>query len=137
MSVSVPIWQVLEHQATMRAMLFGLIRASWPFSKKHRQDVQVNRWLLAPSYPLTQHFQTWLKQPVTASVPMPLVVSQTVLAVVSELTAYCPYPLLNVLNQGLSVVIRHPIQAGQKLRLAGRLLDASDDGYRARIHSQV
>jgi acyl dehydratase len=59
------------------------------------------------------------------------------LPVVSALTARSPYPLLGVLNQGIRLGVRHPIPATAPVIVRGHLVDASDDGYRARIHSAL
>ena len=138
MTASIPVRFVTEHTATISAMLLGGARSVLPFVKKHQSGVRVSRRLASPSAPLVEAFNLWSGVTLPDGyLPPPLLVSQTALAVVSELTAKCPYPLLGVLNQGLRLVIRQPLPIGEPLTVSGELVDASDDGYRARIHSHV
>lgn len=138
MSVQIPVRLLTEHKATISAMLLGGARSVLPFVKKSQGGVFINRRLTSPSPELVQAFNVWagVARP-SSDLPPPLMVAQTALSVVSELTAQCPYPLLGVLNQGLRIVIHQRLPVGGKLNLAGELVDASDDGYRARIHSHV
>lgn len=138
MTVNIPVRLVTEHTATMSAMLLGGARSVLPFVKKSHGGVRIRRRLNAPSPALVDAFNAWagVQRP-TGDLPPALLVAQTALSVVSELTAQCPYPLLGVLNQGLRIVIHERLPVGGKLNLSGELIDASDDGYRARIHSHV
>ena len=63
--------------------------------------------------------------------------SQLGLGLIAQLTAQSPYPMLSVLNQGVHIRIHQPLPQGEALTLRGRLVDASDDGFRARVHSHV
>ena len=138
MSTQIPLKLVLQHRATMSAMLVGLVRSSLPFTAKHQQGFEVTQRGHTPDALLNQKFQQWagFKQTTTALTP-PLLVSQTLLSAVATLTSYCPYPLLNVLNQGLKLAVLDTIQPSQPFSIKGQLIDASDDGYRAKIHSNV
>ena len=138
MTAHIPIRLITEHKATISAMLLGGARSVLPFSRKCQSGVFINRRLPSPSPELVQAFNAWagFTHP-AGDLPPPLLVAQTALSVVSELTAQCPYPLLGVLNQGLRIVIHQRLPVGGKLNLSGELVDASDDGYRARIHSHV
>lgn len=138
MSTEIPLKFVLQHRATMSAMFVGLVRSSLPFTAKHQQGFAVTQRGHTPDALLNQKFQQWagFKQP-TASLTPPLLVSQTLLSAVATLTSYCPYPLLNVLNQGLKLTVLDTIQPNQPFSIKGQLINASDDGYRAKIHSHV
>lgn len=138
MSVSVSPRFALEHRATISAMFLGGARAALPFLPKYRSGRVLKRLRQSPSVELVQTYNRWLSVDAPATVlPPSLVVSQSALSVVSKLTSYCPYPLLGVLNQGLHLVINKPLATGEKLHIEGELVDASDDGYRARIHTRV
>lgn len=138
MSTEIPLKFIFQHGATISAMLVGLVRSSLPFTAKYRQDLAVTQHGHTPDRLLNQKFQQWagFESPRTALAP-PLLISQTLLSVVAQLTSYCPYPLLNVLNQGLKLTILDSIQPSQPFLIEGQLIDASDDGYRAKIHSHV
>ena len=138
MSTEIPLKLVLQHRMTMSAMLVGLVRSSLPFTSKYQQGYEVTEQGHTPDRLLNDTFQRWagFDRPTTALAP-PLLVSQTLLSAVATLTSYCPYPLLNVLNQGLKLKVLAPIQPKQPFSMTGHLIDASDDGYRAKIHSQV
>lgn len=138
MPAAIPVRLLMEHKATISSMLLGGARSVLPFTTKSQSGAFVTRRLRSPSADLVQAFNGWAGLPAqNAVVPPALLVSQTALAVVSDLTALCPYPLLGVLNQGLRMVIHQPLLVGEKINLSGELVDASDDGYRARIHSHV
>ena len=138
MSTAIPLKLVLQHRVTMSAMLIGLARSSLPFTTKYQQGCEVTQQGHTPNILLNQKFQKWagFDQPSPALSP-PLLVSQTLLSAVAKLTSYCPYPLLKVLNQGLKLQVLAPIQPNQPFSIKGQLVEASDDGYRAKIHSQV
>ena len=138
MSTQIPLKLVLQHRATMSAMLVGLVRSSLPFTAKHQQGFEVTQRGHTPEALLNQKFQQWagVKQTTTTLTP-PLLVSQTLLSAVATLTSYCPYSLLNVLNQGLKLTVLDTIQPNQPFSIKGQLINASDDGYRAKIHSNV
>ena len=138
MSAEIPLKLVRQHRATMSAMLVGLVRSSLPFTAKHQQNHQVTQRGYTPDALLNHTFQQWagFHHTKTALSP-PLLVSQTLLSAVATLTSYCPYPLLNVLNQGLKLTVLDSIQPKQPFTIQGKLIDASDDGYRAKIHSHV
>lgn len=138
MSIEIPLKLVLQHRATMSAMLVGLVRSSLPLTTKYRQDFEVNEHGYTPDALLNRRFQQWAGfQQTTTTLTPPLLVSQTLLSAVATLTSYCPYPLLNVLNQGLKLTVLDTIQPNQPFSITGQLVDASDDGYRAKIHSHV
>ena len=118
MSTEIPLKFVLQHRATISAMFVGLVRSCRPFTAKHQQGFAVTQRGHTPDALLNQKFQQWagFKQP-TASLTPPLVVSQTLLSAVATLTSYCPYPLLNVLNQGLKLTVLDTIQPNQLFQL--------------------
>lgn len=138
MSTEIPLKFVFQHGATISSMLVGLVRSSLPFTAKYRKDLEVTQRGHTPDRLLNQKFQQWagFESPRTTLAP-PLLVSQTLLSVVAQLTSYCPYPLLTVLNQGLKLTILDSIQPNRPFFIEGQLIDASDDGYRAKIHSHV
>lgn len=138
MSTEIPLKLLLQHRATMSAMLVGLVRSSLPFTSKYQQGCEVTQQGHTPDVLLNQKFQKWAGfDQSTIALSPPLLVSQTLLSAVAKLTSYCPYPLLKVLNQGLKLQVLAPIQPNQPFSIKGQLVEASDDGYRAKIHSQV
>ncbi len=138
MSTEIPLKLVLQHRVTISAMLVGLVRSSLPFTTKYQHGYEVTQQGHTPDALLNDTFQQWagFDRPTTLLTP-PLLVSQTMLSVVAKLTSFCPYPLLTVLNQGLKLQVIAPIPPNQPYSMTGKLVDASDDGYRAKIHSQV
>lgn len=138
MSTEIPLKLVLQHRATMSAMLLGLVRSSLPFIAKYQQGYEVTQRGHTPDALLNYKFQQWAGfDHARLALSPPLLVSQTLLSAVSTLTSHCPYPLLNVLNQGLRLKVLASIQPNQPFSIRGQLVDASDDGYRAKIHSHV
>lgn len=128
----------LEHRATVTAMLMGATRSMLPFVPTYRSNITFARRMVSPSVNLVTAYNRWLGVGISAELlPPSLVVAQSAMAVVSRLTSYCPYPLLGVLNQGVHLVVNKPLTTGEPLQLQGELIDASDDGYRARIHTRV
>ncbi len=132
-----PYKLLLENADTMSAMLLGGLRSLLPL-RDRAEDAPIQATVAAPSLALVNAFAAWsgTPSPVTA-VPVPLVCAKITLPVVSALTARSPYPLLSVLNQGVRLRIHKPLPLNEPIHLVGRLLDASDDGYRARICSSI
>ncbi|RZA04087.1 MAG: hypothetical protein EOO68_08865 [Moraxellaceae bacterium] len=138
MSTEIPLKLVLQHRATISAMLVGLVRSSLPFTPKHQQNYKISQHGHTPDELLNHTFQQWAgMQHTKTTLSPPLLVSQTLLSAVATLTSHCPYPLLNVLNQGLKLTIFDSMQPNQPCSIQGELMEASDDGYRAKIHSHV
>jgi len=119
-------------------MALGAVYAFNPLKKKgFRPCVEQ---LDAPADNLVDAFASWINAPATRykhQVPAALITSQAALAIIAKLTMQAPYPMLNVLNQGVRISFNAPIPRGEALHLSGELLDASDDGYRARVHGRV
>ena len=138
MTAAIPARLVLEHSANISAMLLGGLRSVLPV-KLPASDKPITASLPSPSAELIEAFNVWTgaTHPHFDVVPPALIISKVALSVVSKLTARAPYPLLGVLNQGLRLQLHKPLPAGETIRLTGNLIDASDDGYRARIHSRV
>ncbi|HET8708170.1 MAG TPA: MaoC family dehydratase [Pseudomonadales bacterium] len=133
-----PYSMLLESLPTMSAMLIGGAKSVLPFKGDTTGNAAVLRTAKAPSQALLKAFANWCgNSGEVTQVPAPLVCAKITLPVVSELTARSPYPLLSVLNQGIHLRIHKPLPLGEEILLEGRLLDASDDGYRARIASEV
>ncbi len=133
-----PFSMLLENADTMSAMLIGGVKSILPFKSDSTGNAAVLKTMPAPSARLLKAFANWCGSSADVShVPAPLVCGKITLPVVSELTARSPYPLLSVLNQGVHLRIHKPLPLNEPILLEGRLLDASDDGYRARICSEV
>jgi hypothetical protein len=138
MSTAIPLRFVFQHRVTMSALLVGLVRSSLPFTSKYQHGYGVTQRGYTPNARLNGTFQQWAGfDPPSSDLAPPLLVSQTMLSAVATLMSYSPYPLLNVLNQGLKLQIVAPIQPRQAFSMTGQLLDASDDGHRAKIHAHV
>lgn len=134
---NLPYRLLLEHRDTISAMAIGGLRSALPFKGKSRAPVPVRRTVKPPSMELLKAYRSWCHASQTTGIPPHLVCAKITMPVVAELTAQSPYPLLSVLNQGVRLQLHQPLPEGEPIELSGELLDASDDGYRARIHSRV
>ncbi len=131
-------WGLLsEHLGTIGAMLGGAARSLLPGQRPGVTGAVITQTVRPPSQALLAAYRAWSGARDDGSLPPHLVCAKLTLPLVSQLTAQAPYPLLSVLNQGLRLRLNAPLPAGEPLTLAGRLRDASDDGFRARIHSEV
>lgn len=130
---------LLEQGGVIGAFLAGAARSLLPT----RQDVdhaEILRLAPAPSLALQQAYAGWARaRPgrYDGVIPPHLVNCQIALPVISALTARSPYPLLGVLNQGIHLALHAPLPATAVLTVRGHLVEASDDGHRARIHSTL
>lgn len=137
MSVSIPARLINEQWPNVLSMLSGAVISYLPFK---RVGALRERQLPAPSNTLVDAYASWSRAApgrYADTLPPPMISSQVALGLVARLTAESPYPMLSVLNQGVHVRLNAAIPRGQPLQLSGRLVDASDDGYRARVHVQV
>ncbi|MCC2636403.1 MAG: hypothetical protein K0Q68_122 [Moraxellaceae bacterium] len=129
---------LLEQGGVIGAFLTGATRSLLPRTAVDHSDII--RHSDAPSLALQQAYAEWSRaRPGRYDdvIPPHLVNSQIALPVISALTARSPYPLLGVLNQGIHLALHHPLPATAPLVVSGRLVEASDDGFRARIHSTL
>lgn len=130
---------LLEQGAVIGAFLGGAVKSLLP----RRGDLdrsEIVRRMPAPSRQLLRAYAAWSNAPAGRyedALPPHFVAARIALPVISALTARSPYPLLGVLNQGIRLALHQPVPAGAPLTVRGRLVDASDDGYRARIHSAL
>lgn len=131
-----PYGLLLQHLDTMGAMAWGGVRSMLPLKQKP-QTGPVEKTVKPPSQALLNAYRDWCGVEAREGIPPHLVCAKVTIPVVAELTAQSPYPLLSVLNQGVRLQLHAPLPEGEAVRLQGTLLDASDDGYRARIHSRV
>lgn len=134
---SLPYGLLLEHLDTMSAMAIGGLRSVLPFKGKRSGFTPVQRTAKAPSPQLLAAYRDWCGAQNRTGLPPHLVCAKITMPVVADLTAQSQYPLLSVLNQGVRLQLHQSVPEGEELQLYGELLDASDDGYRARIHSRV
>lgn len=132
-----PFRLLLEHRDTISAMALGGLRSVLPFKGRQRTPQPVERTAPAPSAELLSAYRQWCHAEDVPGIPPHLVCAKITMPVVADLTAQSHYPLLSVLNQGVRLQLHHPVPEGEPILLHGDLLDASDDGYRARIHSRV
>lgn len=131
-------WGLLaEHAGTIGAMLGGAARSLLPGRRPGVTGAVITQTVRPPSPALLAAYRAWSGARDDGQLPPHLLCAKLTLPLVSQLTAQAPYPLLSVLNQGLRLRLNAPLPAGEALTLSGRLLDASDDGFRARIHSEV
>jgi hypothetical protein len=103
-------------------------------------SLEIVRHPPAPSLELQAAYARWSRAApgrYDGVIPPHLVNCQIALPVISALTARSPYPLLGVLNQGIHLALHHPLPATAPLTVRGRLVEADDDGFRARIHSTL
>jgi acyl dehydratase len=135
-----PSPRLLLHQGgVIGAFLGGAVRSLLP----HRAGIdhsEIVRSTPAPSRDLQHAYAAWSNAPTgryDGELPPHFVACRVALPVIAALTARSPYPLLGALNQGIHLAIRHKIPATAPLTVRGHLVDASDDGYRARIHSTL
>lgn len=124
----------------MLAMAAGGVRSCLPAIARGRADATLTQSADAPPASLVAAYSEWAGVDAArfgATVPPHFIACQTALAMISRLTARAPYPLLSVVNQGVHLDLLAPVPRGARMHLEGRLVDASDDGTRARIHSRV
>lgn len=138
-AVHVPLTQLPHQVPNMLAMATGGLRSYVPLlrGKPGREQSQT---MAPPPAALLDAYLAWAGVDDARfgdRIPPHFAVSQMALAMISRLTAQAPYPLLSVLNQGVRLRMNAPLPRGSCIRLRGRLADASDDGYRARIHSAL
>jgi len=130
---------LLQQGGVIGAFLGGAVKSLLP-RRGGLDHSEIVRTSPAPSRELLRAYAAWSNAPADRyadSLPPHFVAAQVALPVISALTARSPYPLLGVLNQGIHLVIHHPIPATAPLTVRGHLVDATDDGHRARIHSAL
>jgi hypothetical protein len=130
---------VLQQGGVIGAFLGGALRSLLP-RRGSLDHSEIVRSTPPPSRELLRAYAAWSNAPVGRyedTLPPHFVAAQVALPVVSALTARSPYPLLGVLNQGIHLGVHHPVPANVPLTVRGHLVEASDDGYRARIHSAL
>lgn len=135
----IPATLLRQQLPNIAAMLKGAVVSYLPGTPRGQGEI-IRQTLPAPSPALLQAYTQWSRaQPerYARSIPPHLASAQIGLGLIARLTAQSPYPMLSVLNQGVRIRINEPLPQGQALTLSGRLLDASDDGYRARVHSRI
>jgi len=139
MTVSVSPRLVLQQGGVIGAFLGGAAKSLLP--KRGALDhSEITRRAAAPSAELLQAYAAWSRAAAgryANAVPPHFVACQVALPVISALTARSPYPLLGVLNQGIHLALHAPVPAGVPLTVRGHLVEAADDGFRARIHSAL
>jgi acyl dehydratase len=130
---------VLQQGGVIGAFLGGALKSLLP-RRGGLDHSEIVRSAPPPSRELLRAYAAWSNAPAGRyddTLPPHFVAAQVALPVVSALTARSPYPLLGVLNQGIRLGVRHPIPATAPVIVRGHLVDASDDGYRARVHSAL
>lgn len=132
-----PYGLISQHRATISSMLLGGVKSVLPFKKTAPAGEPLLRTSQSPSKELLAYYQRWCNAADNGEIPPHFVGAAIAMPIVAELTAQAPYPLLSVLNQGVRLQMHKPLPVGETIQLNGQLLDASDDGRRARIHSQV
>lgn len=123
----------------MLAMAGGGLRSMLPFAHAS-SGRELQQTMQPPSGRLLDAYNRWAGMDVVrfgGCIAPHFAACQMGLRMISRLTAQSPYPLLSVVNQGVHIQVNAPLPRDEHFTLAGRLVDASDDSYRARIHSQV
>lgn len=139
LSEKIPTALLRQQWPNIAAMLKGAVLSYLPLPNSHRGQ-WVTQCLAAPTPALLQTYSTWSRANnarYANSIPPHLASSQIGLGLIAKLTAQSPYPMLSVLNQGVHIRIHQALPQGEPLQLRGRLVDASDDGFRARVHSHI
>lgn len=139
MTVAVPARLLREQLPNITAFLRGAVTSYLPV-KSARPGDWLQRELPAPSDALIDTYARWSGAPAgryADEIPPHLASGKLALGLIAELTSQSPYPMLSVLNQGVRLQVNAPLPRGQRLNLRGQLVDASDDGYRARVHSRI
>lgn len=130
----------LSHQIpNMLAMAGGGLRSVLPLPSGSGGK-PLHQHMHAPPARLLDAYNRWAGMDVVrfgGCVAPHFAACQMGLRMISRLTAQSPYPLLSVVNQGVHIQVNAPLPRDEQFTLAGSLVDASDDSYRARIHSQV
>lgn len=130
---------VLQQCDVIGAFLGGAVKSLLP-RRGALDHSEIVRTAPPPSQELLRAYAAWSNAPAGRydhELPPHFVAARIALPVISALTARSPYPLLGVLNQGIHLAIHHPVPAATAVTVRGHLVDASDDGYRARIHSTL
>jgi hypothetical protein len=138
-STSIPTTLLRQQLPNISAMLKGAVMSYLPLPDRQR-GAWITQQLPAPTPALLQAYSQWSRadaERYQTSIPPHLASSQLGLGLIARLTAQSPYPMLSVLNQGVHIRIHQPLPQGEALQLRGRLVDASDDGFRARVHSHI
>ncbi|MFZ5531560.1 MAG: MaoC family dehydratase [Pseudomonadota bacterium] len=131
---------LLEQGGVIGAFVSGAARSLLPRRADGLDHSEIVRESAPPSLALQQAYAEWAgARPgrYDGVIPPHLVNCQIALPVISALTARSPYPLLGVLNQGIHLALHAPLPATERLVVRGHLVEASDDGSRARIHSTL
>jgi len=139
LSETVPAALLRQQLTNITAMLKGAVMSYLPLPDRQR-GAWITQPLPAPTPALLQAYSQWSRADAAryrSSIPPHLASSQLGLSLIARLTAQSPYPMLSVLNQGVHIRIHQPLPQGEPLQLRGRLVDASDDGFRARVHSHI
>ena len=140
-SAAVPSRFILENLSVAWAMASGGLRSVLPLPKKGTLDTTpLDLTMKAPSPALLAAYDRWSGMDTARfgeTLAPHFAAARMAMGTISRLTARAPYPLLSVLNQGVSLRINTPLPRTGPFQLHGELLDASDDGYRARIHSRI
>ncbi len=130
---------LLQQGSVIGAFLTGAAKSLLP-RRGALDHSEIVRTGPPPSPELQRAYAAWSGAPASryeGVIPPHLVSSHVAMPVISALTARSPYPLLGVLNQGVRLELHQPIPANAPITVRGHLVDASDDGYRARIHSTL
>jgi len=139
LSEKVPASLLRQQLPNIAAMLRGAVVSYLPLPDRQR-GAWITQTLPAPTPALLQAYCQWSRADAAryrSSIPPHLASGQLGLGLIARLTAQSPYPMLSVLNQGVHIRIHQPLPQGEPLQLRGRLVDASDDGFRARVHSHI
>ncbi|MFZ5757030.1 MAG: MaoC/PaaZ C-terminal domain-containing protein [Pseudomonadota bacterium] len=140
MATSIPPRLVLQQGGVIGAFVAGATKSLLPRRGAALDRSEIVRHAGAPSVELQQAYAAWSRAAAgryDGTIPIPMIPSQIALPVISALTARSPYPLLGVLNQGIHLRLHRPLPATAALQVRGHLVEAGDDGYRARIHSML
>lgn len=138
MSAPVPSRLVREQLPTIVGFIKGAALSYLPDALRKKGPVSMQHPPISAD--LMQHYTEWCRATpgrYANSIPPHLGGAKIGMGLIASLTSQSPYPMLSVLNQGIIMKINKPLPQGEVINMHGELVDASDDGYRARVHVHI
>ncbi len=140
MAARVPARLVAEQGPTIAAMAAGGARSMVPARLRAGGVGRVRHTeVSAGSDRLLDAYAAWSGAPPQryAGLVPPHSFSRWALPMIARLTSSAPYPLLEVVNQGVRLRVDAPLPRGVPITLRGELVEAAERDGRVRIHTRV
>ncbi|SDU04448.1 MaoC like domain-containing protein [Pseudomonas pohangensis] len=142
MPIQFPARLVLETAPTFGAMLKAFAGSVIPLinSRKVPPLDEVREFKVAPpSAHLLDKYLAWSGAPADRydGILPPHFCSHWAMGALATLGGLAPYDVRSILNQGLRLQIKAPIQRGESLLLRGQLLSINEEPSRVRIHTRI